>query len=89
MGFHNEEHSKRETPQNGPTKFVEDERILLRAFFNPCERGAKFSQELQSQAIAFAVIPRCRFKGIEFCLRPNVEPLKRHRGMTASAMAWD
>ena len=38
------------------------------------ERGAKLTQELQSQAIAFAVIPRCRLKGIEFCLRTNVEP---------------
>ena len=74
IGFHNEEHSKREAPQNGSAKFVEDEWIALWAFFNSCERGAKFSQELQSQAIAFAVIPRCRFKGIEFCLRPNVEP---------------
>jgi len=51
-GFDNEEHSERETPQNGPTTFVEDERILLRPFVNPCERGAKFSQELQSQGAA-------------------------------------
>ena len=74
IGFHDEEHSKWEAPQNGPSKFVEDERIVLWAFFNSCQRGAKFSQELQAQAIAFAVIPRCRFKGIEFCLGPNVEP---------------
>jgi len=63
-GVDNEEHSERETPQNSPTKVVKDERILLRAFFNPSERGAKFSQKLQSQAIAFAVRPRCRFEGI-------------------------
>ena len=71
VGFHNEEHSKREAAQNSSAKFVKDERIVLWAFLNACERGAKFSQELQSQAIAFAVIPRCRFKRIEFCLRPN------------------
>ena len=28
-GVRNEEHSERETPQNGPTKFMEDERVML------------------------------------------------------------
>ena len=32
IGFHDEEHSKWEAPQNGPSKFVEDERIVLWAF---------------------------------------------------------
>ena len=74
IGFHREEHSKRETSQNGPAKFVEDERVVLRTLFNSFERGAKFGQELQSESVAFAVIPRCGLKRIEFCLGPNVKP---------------
>ena len=74
VGFHNEEHSKREAAQNGSAKFVKDEWIVLWAFFDSRERGTKLRQELQSKAKAFPVVPRCRFKGIEFCLRPNVEP---------------
>ena len=73
VGFHDEEHSKWEAPQNGSATFVEDERIVLWTFFDPRERGAKLIQELQSQAIALAVLPRCRLKGIEFCFRTNVE----------------
>ncbi len=53
---------------------MEGERVVLRACFNPCERGAKFSEELRAQAKPFAVVPRCRIKGIALCLRPNIEP---------------
>ena len=89
IGVHDEEHAKREAPKNGTATFAEDERIMPRAFFDSCERGAKFGQELQTQAIAFAVIPRGRFKGIEFCLRPNVEPGHLRPGTQALLDTFD
>lgn len=55
--FYDEEHTKRKAMQDGSSAFVKHARILLRTLLNSFERGAKFSQELRPEPLAFAVVP--------------------------------
>ncbi len=58
--------------KNSSPKLTENEWKAQRPFLDLCERGAKLGEEFRSKAFPFAVVPRCRLKGIEFCLRPNL-----------------
>jgi len=69
--FHDEEHTKRETPKNSSPKLAEHEWKAQRPLLDVCERGAKLGHEFRSKAFSFAVVPPCGLKGIEFCFRPN------------------
>ena len=73
VGFHNEEHSEREAMKNGSSKLLKDTRKVLRRALDPCEGGAKFSEEFGPKAHSFAFVPRRCLKRIEFCLGPDVE----------------
>lgn len=43
---------------------------------NRGKRRAKFDEKYRPEALAFAVVPGCRFEGIDLCLRRNLE--RRH-----------
>jgi hypothetical protein len=70
--------------ENGPPKLAKDERKTQRPFLDPRKRCAKFSEEFRPEALPLAVVPGSCFEGIEFCLRPNVEP--RHLPTGAEAL---
>lgn len=74
LAFHDEKHTEWEAMKDRPSKLTEDERKVERPLLDPSEGGAKFSDEFRPEAKPFAVIPQRGFQGVEFCLRPNVEP---------------
>lgn len=74
LRLHDEEHAERKPVENSSPKLVEDDRKTQRLFLDPGKRCAKFSEEFRPEGLPFAVVPRCRFEGIEFCLRPNLQP---------------
>jgi hypothetical protein len=84
LGLENEEHAKRKPPENGPADVPKDDWKANGPFFYPQERGAKFAQELVGKPSSVTVVPRRRFKGIKFCLRPNDQT--RHLPTGAQAL---
>ncbi len=72
--------------ENGSPKLPKDERKTQRSFLDPRKRCAKFNEEFRPEALPLAVVPRCRFEGIDFCLRPNLE--QRHLPTGAEAMLY-
>ena len=84
--LHDEEHAERKPVENGSPKLPKDERKAQGPFLDPRKRCAKFNEEVRPEALPFAVVPRCRFEGIEFCLRPNLQ--QRHLPIGAKAMLY-
>ena len=86
LGLHDEEHTERKPMENGSSKIPKDERKTQRSFLDPYKRGAKFREEFHPETIPLTVVPRCRFEGIEFCLRPNLE--QKHLPTGAKALLY-
>ena len=74
VAFDDEEHAERKTLKNGSTKFTKDARKLQRPTFKACEGRTQFAEEFRPEADLFAFIPHAGLEGVEFCLKPNVEP---------------
>jgi hypothetical protein len=74
VGLYEEEHAERKPVEDRPSKLAKDDRETQRAVFDPCKGCAKFSNEFRPKTLPLALVPGCRFEGIEFCLRPNVQP---------------
>jgi hypothetical protein len=74
IAFCDEEYAKRKPMKNGSSDFTTDERELEGRLLNAEECGAQFGEEFGPEATSFALIPRTSLFGVEFCLRPNVEP---------------
>ena len=74
IAFCDEEDAKRKPMKNGSSDFATDERELEGGLLNAAECDAQFGEELGPEAASFALIPRTCLFGVEFCLRPNVEP---------------
>jgi hypothetical protein len=74
VAFCDEEYAKRKAMKNGSSNLTADERKLEGRLLNPDECCAQCGEEFGSEAASFGVIPRTGLFGVEFCLRPNVEP---------------
>lgn len=74
VAFGDEEYAKRKAMKNRSSNLTADERKLEGCLLHADERAAQFGEEFGPEAASFAVIPRTGLFGIEFCLRPNVEP---------------
>ena len=72
LGLNDEEHAEWKPMENGSPKLANDPRKTQRRFLDPRKRCAKFIEEFCPETLALAVVPRCRFEGIEFGLRPNL-----------------
>ena len=86
LGLQDEEHAERKPVENGSAKLPKDKRKPQRSFLDPCKGGAKFRKEFRPEALPLAVVPRCCFEGIEFCLRPNLE--EKHLPTAAKALLY-
>ena len=74
VAFCDEEYAKRKPMKDGSSDLTADERKLEGGLLDADECGAQLGEEFGSEAASFAVIPRTSLFGVEFCLRPNVEP---------------
>jgi hypothetical protein len=74
VAFEDEEHAKGKAMKNRSSNITKDARKLRRRRLNTCERPAKFAEEVRAEAGPFAFVPHAGLQGIEFCLRPNLEP---------------
>ena len=74
IAFCDEEYAKRKPMKNGSSDFTTDEGELEGRLLNAEEGGTQFGEEFGPKATLFAFIPRTSLFGVEFCLRPNVEP---------------
>ncbi|MBI4220378.1 MAG: hypothetical protein HY682_09565 [Chloroflexi bacterium] len=75
-----------ETGENGSPKLAKDSRKTPWSFLDPGKRCAKFVEKFCPEAPALTVVPRCRFEGIPFSLRPNL--YARHLPTGAQALLY-
>jgi hypothetical protein len=84
LGLDDKEHAEWKPVEDGPPKFAKDPRKAQQSVLDPHKRCPKLGEEFGPETLTLALIPRCRFERIEFCLRPNVEP--RHLPTGAKAL---
>ncbi len=89
LAFSDEEYAKRKPLENRAADLATDERELKGRLLDANECCAQFSEEFSAEAVSFAVIPHPSLFGVEFCLRPNVEPHHLSAGAKVSLHALD
>lgn len=83
LGLHDEEHAEGKSVENRAADFAKDDREPCWPLLDSRKCRPEFSEELRPEAGPFALIPRGRFKRVEFCLRPNDQT--RHLQTAAQA----
>ena len=83
VAFDDEEDAEREAMKDRASDLTEDERELQRPLLNAHESGAQLGKERCPEPNLFAVVPNAGVLGVDFCLRPNVEPSHLSAGAKA------